>query len=226
LAANQTGTVLDSPASGGGWTETVIYTFGPAGKGDGQFPASGLTFDAQGNMFGTTVGGGATHEGTRYELSPSSSRGAETILHNFPSSRNDGASPQTGVLLGKTQSHLYGSTMTGGSDGSIYRLWFNKGHRAEKRMRDNGGEQPEAIWRWIATSIFMAQPITQARMRRARCRKMHYRPNQTHKFRLLYSFGTSGSGNGGFPQSGIIVNGTISGTTGLEEATAMVLFFP
>lgn len=56
--ANQTGTVFElSPATGGGWTETVIYTFGPSGKGDGQFPASGLTFDAQGNMFGTTVGG-------------------------------------------------------------------------------------------------------------------------------------------------------------------------
>jgi hypothetical protein len=43
---------------------------------------------------------------------------------------------------------------------------------------------------------------------------MHYRPKQTRKFRLLYSFGTSGSGNGAFPQSGIIVNGTIYGTTG------------
>jgi uncharacterized repeat protein (TIGR03803 family) len=56
--ANQTGTVFElSPATGGGWTETVIYTFGPSSKGDGQFPSSGLTFDAQGNMFGTTVGG-------------------------------------------------------------------------------------------------------------------------------------------------------------------------
>jgi uncharacterized repeat protein (TIGR03803 family) len=43
---------------------------------------------------------------------------------------------------------------------------------------------------------------------------MHYRPNQTRKFRLLYSFGTSGSGNGAFPQSGSIVNGAIYGTTG------------
>jgi uncharacterized repeat protein (TIGR03803 family) len=60
-------------------------------------------------MFGTTVGGGAMHEGTLYELSPSSSGGTESILHNFPSSRNDGASPQTGVLVGRTQSHLYGS---------------------------------------------------------------------------------------------------------------------
>jgi uncharacterized repeat protein (TIGR03803 family) len=140
--ANQTSAVFEhSPATGGGWTETVIYPFGPSGKGDGQFPASGLTFDAQGNMFGTTVGGGAMHEGTLYELSPSSSGGTESILHNFPSSRNDGASPQTGVLVGRTQSHLYGSTTTGGSDGSIYSLWFNNGHWVEKRMHDNGGEQ-------------------------------------------------------------------------------------
>src|SRR5580700_10801911 len=84
---------------------------------------------------------GAMHEGTLYELSPSSSGGTESILHNFPSSGNDGASPQTGVLVGRTQSQLYGSTMTGGSDGSIYRLWFNNRHWVEKRMHDNGGEQ-------------------------------------------------------------------------------------
>src|SRR5580693_4186047 len=90
---------------------------------------------------------GAMHEGTLYELSPSSSGGTESILHNFPSSRNDGASPQTGVLVGRTQSHLYGSTMTGGSDGSIYRLWFNNGHLGRKRGCTTTAEnKPEAIW--------------------------------------------------------------------------------
>ena len=79
--ANQTGTVFElSPATGGGWTETVIYTFGRSGKGDGQFPASGLTFDAQGNMFATTVGGVPCMKAHRMSLSPSSSGGTESIL--------------------------------------------------------------------------------------------------------------------------------------------------
>ena len=45
------------PAVGGKWTEKVLHNFG---KGtDGVSPYAGLTFDASGNLYGTTTLGGA-----------------------------------------------------------------------------------------------------------------------------------------------------------------------
>ncbi len=42
--------------SDGSWTESVLYSF--AGGSDGDEPEAELVFDAAGNLYGTTVGGG------------------------------------------------------------------------------------------------------------------------------------------------------------------------
>jgi len=228
--ANQTGTVFElSPASGGGWTESVIHTFGPSGKGDGQYPASDLAFDAQGNMFGTTFAGGASSfgEGTLYELSPSSNGWTETILHSFPSSRNDGANPKTGVLVGKIQTHLYSSTTSGGADGTIYRLWFNNGQWVEKRINDNSGEQTGGdLVMDRHLNIYGASNNAGANGTGSLW-EMVYHPNRMRSFRLLYSFGADGSGDGTHPQSGVIVgaDGTVYGTTGFGGANNQGIVF-
>jgi uncharacterized repeat protein (TIGR03803 family) len=52
----------------GSWTETVLHTFGLLPDGD--FPFSGVTFDAAGNLYGTTDLGGANLGGTVFELTP------------------------------------------------------------------------------------------------------------------------------------------------------------
>src|SRR5690349_24501493 len=53
---NRVGTVFElSPVTGGGWSETTIYTFGANGSGDGNFPMGSLVFDAAGNLYGTTL---------------------------------------------------------------------------------------------------------------------------------------------------------------------------
>src|SRR6202041_1100539 len=54
------GTVFElTPAVGGGWTESLLYSFnGSAGSTDGIGPSGGLIFDGQGNLYGTTGGGG------------------------------------------------------------------------------------------------------------------------------------------------------------------------
>jgi uncharacterized repeat protein (TIGR03803 family) len=63
------GTVYQlSPSSGGGWTETVVHSFGSVG--DGSEPYGGLIRDAAGNLYGTTVGGGAAAFGTVFEITP------------------------------------------------------------------------------------------------------------------------------------------------------------
>jgi uncharacterized repeat protein (TIGR03803 family) len=56
-----------TPAANGKWTETVLFKFN--GK-DGAHPTAGLILDAAGNLFGTTVNGGASGDGSVFELIP------------------------------------------------------------------------------------------------------------------------------------------------------------
>jgi len=56
-----------SPAASGSWTETTLHDFSD-NDGDGYNPISGLTFDAAGNLYGTTGSGGLYGEGTAYEI--------------------------------------------------------------------------------------------------------------------------------------------------------------
>ena len=70
------GTVFElSPREGGGWTETVLHSFGNGA--DGQIPNASLIFDAAGNLYGTTNQGGihsacfdGTGCGTVFEITP------------------------------------------------------------------------------------------------------------------------------------------------------------
>ena len=49
------GTVFELlPAANGKWTERVLYNFN---GNRGEYPASGLIFDAMGNLYGTAAGG-------------------------------------------------------------------------------------------------------------------------------------------------------------------------
>jgi hypothetical protein len=74
-APGRAGTVfkLSPPASGSGpWTKSILYSF--ANIKDGRNPNSTLLIDGAGNLYGTTVGGGANGTasyGTVFELSPS-----------------------------------------------------------------------------------------------------------------------------------------------------------
>ena len=121
------GTVYELSPSGGGWTETVLHNFQNNGV-DGTYPFSTLTFDTQGNLYGTTYKGGAHNYGTVFELSPGGSGWSESILHNFNIVDNvgDGAFPQAGVTF-DSQGNIIGTTYAGGSVGygMIYKLTPN-----------------------------------------------------------------------------------------------------
>jgi uncharacterized repeat protein (TIGR03803 family) len=109
------GTVFELTPNGmGGWRETVLHHFG--GEGDGMRPIGGVVFDAIGNLYGTTYGGGAYLEGAAFELSPGKGDAwRETILHSFGSGV-DGAWP-TGSLVADAAGNFYGTTVEGGSKG-------------------------------------------------------------------------------------------------------------
>ena len=103
-------------------TETVLYNFGNS-PGDGQNPSAGLIFDGAGNMYGTTVNGGAFGGGTAFELSPQENRCCrEAPVYNFGNG-NDGRNPQSELVM-DAAGNFYGTTANGGtnSGGMIFEL--------------------------------------------------------------------------------------------------------
>jgi len=65
---HNSGSVFKLTPSGGGWTETDLYDF--TGGNDGYCPVGNVIFDTQGNIYGTTNGGGSHGYGTVFEITP------------------------------------------------------------------------------------------------------------------------------------------------------------
>jgi len=71
-------------------------------RAQGIFPMSGLNLDQEGNLYGTTVEGGAYGYGVVFKLTPNpDGTWTEMILYSFCSLTNcvDGASPDGGLTL-------------------------------------------------------------------------------------------------------------------------------
>ena len=92
-------------------------------------PAAGLVMDAQGNLFGTTIGvglpffdGSPSSDGSVFEL-PS---GSNTILTlaTFNLAGDNGSAPQSSLIIDRT-GNLFGMTPAGGHDsfgGTVFRV--------------------------------------------------------------------------------------------------------
>jgi uncharacterized repeat protein (TIGR03803 family) len=116
------GTVFElSPASGGAWTETVLYSF--TGGSDGAFPDAPPVLDKAGTLYGTASAGGNKNCeeelgcGTVFELTPGASGWTETVLHTFGVSDGDGTNPAFAGLLVTATGALVGTTPLGGTYG-------------------------------------------------------------------------------------------------------------
>jgi uncharacterized repeat protein (TIGR03803 family) len=109
LSPEPSGGCRSGSNTGNGWCETVLYSF--RSNPDGAFPFSGIVRDPQGNLYGTTYGGGSG-VGTVYELSPTSSTGwKEQVIYT------------SGGYAGLTRDsygNLYGSDVV--KDGHIFKL--------------------------------------------------------------------------------------------------------
>jgi len=92
-------------------TYKKIYSF--TGVPDGRDPATRLTFDSAGNLYGTTAAGGDFDLGSVFRVAPD---GTETILYSF-SGGPDGFDPHGGVTNGADGS-LCGTAVAGGSGAS------------------------------------------------------------------------------------------------------------
>ena len=84
-------------------TTKVHYAF--TGGNDGEYLDTDLVIDSAGNLYGSTVQGGAHSSGTVFQLSPSGSGWTHTVLYSFGGS-TDGGEPYKGVTLAET---MYGN---------------------------------------------------------------------------------------------------------------------
>ena len=88
--------------------ETVLWSF--TWGNDGALPLAGLTRDSAGNLYGTTLIGGADFAGAVFMVDPS---GQETTLWSFTGGA-DGGYPLGGVIRDPS-GNLYGTTNGGGA---------------------------------------------------------------------------------------------------------------
>lgn len=100
-------------------TYSVIYDF--LGAPDGDEPVSGVIFDQNGNLYGTTNDGGAGY-GTVFELANVNGQWVKTALYNFRNA-DDGGHPVGGLLL-DCSGNLYGTTTFAGAGqgGTVFEL--------------------------------------------------------------------------------------------------------
>jgi uncharacterized repeat protein (TIGR03803 family) len=106
------GTVFEITPTG---TLTTLYSFcSQSGCTDGELPTAALVQATNGNLYGTTLGGGANGYGTVFKITPT---GTLTMLYSFcsQSSCTDGAEPQAG-LVQATDGNFYGMTQYGGTE--------------------------------------------------------------------------------------------------------------
>jgi len=217
------GTVFQLTPSG---THTVLYSF--TSGADGGQAYGGVTLDAQGNLYGTTVTGGTGGAceggcGVAYKLTDNGGTWTETVIHNFTGG-NDGSGPGAGLTL-DPNGNLYGMTPTGGAYGvgTIYQLhprqngsWrFNLVHAFTGGDDGSSGSKGRMIFDdrghlYGAATVGGANGAgTVFEVRRTRT---------GWALKTLYSF--KGTPDAGFPYGGLLFDGSgnLYGTTYYDGA--------
>jgi uncharacterized repeat protein (TIGR03803 family) len=114
--ANQAGAVFKVTPSG---ALTTLYSFcAQAACTDGSSPEAGLVLATNGNFYGSTTAGGASGDGTVFEITPA---GTLTTLHSFDGT--DGATPFDAPVQA-TDGNFYATTPGGGAygQGTVFKM--------------------------------------------------------------------------------------------------------
>lgn len=112
------GVVYQLAFNSGEWKLHVVNTFNGVDGSKGSQPTGGLTFDTEGDLYGTTSGGGnlacnnGNGCGTVFKLSPKTGGGfALSLVGEF--NGTNGTGPNYGVIL--NAGALFGTTFSGGN---------------------------------------------------------------------------------------------------------------
>jgi uncharacterized repeat protein (TIGR03803 family) len=116
------GTVFEIAKTAGGYASAPITLVSFNGT-NGASPEAGLIADSSGNLFGTTMLGGAYNDGTVFEIVKTASGYASTPTTLVSFNGTDGGSPFAGLIADRS-GNLFGTTMEGGAynDGAVFEV--------------------------------------------------------------------------------------------------------
>jgi len=189
--------------------ETLLHSFiyGPT---DGGNPQGGVVLDQAGNLYGTTVFGGASYFGTVYKIDTT---GQETVLHNFTGGMTDGYYPNGGLTL-DSAGNLYGTASEGGQVGGgvVFKIDTTGNYTVLYNFSDfSNGCHPEAgvILDPQGNLYGTASECGSVSL----CYGVVYKVDTTGNETVLYTF--TGGADGGGPAAGLVRDsaGNLYGTT-------------
>jgi uncharacterized repeat protein (TIGR03803 family) len=105
------GTAFELMPLDGTWSFSLLYSFGGS---SGCGPQASLMLDQAGNLYGTTLNGGANGQGSVFKLTPSNGTWIYTSLHDFAGP--DGAFPVSNLVF-DANGNFYGTASEGGAAG-------------------------------------------------------------------------------------------------------------
>jgi uncharacterized repeat protein (TIGR03803 family) len=213
--AHSGGTVFElTPHKNGSWTESILYSF------ENGVPYAGVIFDSAGNLYGTTLDGGTAGRGTAFELTPhKDGTWTESILHSFNDFGNDGGLPEGGLVF-DSLGNLYGTTLTGGANGSdlgtVFELTPHKdGTWTESILhsfKGSDGVWPEAGLTFDSVGNLYGTTARGGAYERGTVFELIPNPDGSWRESVLHSFR---SGDGRAPAAGLIFDssGNLYSTT-------------
>jgi uncharacterized repeat protein (TIGR03803 family) len=218
LVRDSAGNLYGTTFSGGTGSAGTVFAVDPKGKetvlhnfqagADGAFPVSGLMRGPDGDLFGTTVEGGASGHGTIFKLD---TLGQESILHTFKI--QDGSYPDAG-LLRDAAGNLYGATIEGGASnvGTVFMLSKTRDETVLHSFTGGtDGRFPYSYGSLLRDHAGNFYGATLAGG--ASDHGIVFRLDPAGKERILYNF--TGGTDGGYPYGGVVMDekGNLYGTT-------------
>jgi uncharacterized repeat protein (TIGR03803 family) len=216
------GTVFKLTPMNGQWQQSVLFSFDCFEQGKN--PYGGVTLDAAGNLYGTTVAGGSggfcTGDGCGvvYKLSPSGGSWTETVLYNFADAP-DATNPGSAVIL-DGNGNIYGTTPDGGlyGQGTVFQLQQVNGQYIEQILYNFSGGDDGAIGSLgalLMDGFGNLYGVTELGGANGAGTVYRMRQNLGNEwdFKTLYAF--QGQPDAAFPYGGLIADahGVLYGTT-------------
>ncbi len=219
---NNTGAVFELEKGASGYTEKVLYSFGPSGSADGRQPDAGLILDSSGDLYGTTYYGGTNNSGMVFELVNGGGSYTENVPYSFgPSGSGDAQNP-AGSLIADTSGNLYSTTHTGGTNntGAVFELAKGANGYTETVLSSFGpsgsgdGRYPEAGLILDTSGNFYSTTYAGGTNNNGMVFEL-VKGASGFTENVLYSFGPTGGTDGQDPAAGLISdsNGNLYGTT-------------
>ena len=192
--------------------ESVLYTF--TGGTDGNFPNAGLARDSAGDLYGTTVNGGAAGNGVVFKVDTSLT---ESVLYGFPAGRSVGDGVQPHGMVRDSAGNLYGADSWGGSSnlGILFKLDTNRRLTVLHTFTGGAdGGNPASLALDAAGNLYGTSGGGAAG------KGVLFKSDTNGNLTVLHSF--TGGADGGNPNSPVVLDsaGNIYGTTSAGGNTA------